>query len=79
VRNEKCQITIAASVATAYTEAARDISKLRREAVEKGAYTPGGTIQGCGISRKIRKFGCVRLFKCFTVFDIRPPEVFCDV
>ena len=37
-RNEKCELTIAASVATAYTEAARDI-QWRWEVEVKGAYT----------------------------------------
>ena len=57
MRNEKCEITTAASVATAYAEAACDI-QWRREAGAKGAYAPGGTFQGRGggaASRKIKK------------------------
>ena len=45
----------------------------------EGACAPGGTFQGVGHFKEDKKSVCVRSFKCFTAFDIRAPEVFCDV
>ena len=47
MRNEKCKITIAASVATAYAEAACDTVAARGWS-KGGIYAPGGTFQGGG-------------------------------